>query len=211
LLRVQRQLLDRRYSNRRLFADERGLNYKAVYDIERAATGGRTDFTLDSVLTLAEGYNVSYQSVGAALEGGELEPLDVPSSPAVLSVVPPGADDEEEIGAVLEGRGERYPEFSAPVAGAIMALVPGIRAAVEKAARAEAKRRRVPVLTVLREVPPGALVFPDDAEYAGLWDEWRQTGSPGLRFTVGQMIRGAAQRRLQDEVLAEQAGGTSSG
>jgi hypothetical protein len=209
LLRVQRQLLDRRYANRRVFADERGLNYKAVYDLERAGTAGRTDFTLDTILTLADGYGVTPDSLGAALEGGDLKQA---LEPPHLFVVPPLPNDEEEaVQFILRGDYERYPEFSAGITAAINTHVPGIRDAVERAARAEAGRRGVRVLDVLLESPPGAAVFPGDAEYARLWDEWRAMAGPaGLRFSVAQLIYGAALRRVQDEVRAQQAGGTAS-
>ena len=211
MLRVQRQMLDRRYSNRRAFANERGLNYKAVYDIERAATGGRTDFTLDSVLTLAEGYNVSYQSIGAALEGGELEPLTTP--PPRLAAVPPlpASDEDRAIQAILRADGDPLPEFSPGIRAALATHLPGLMDTVEQAARAEAGRRDVSVLDVLKEVPPASVIFPAGSTDAELWDEWRERGYLGVKFTTGQLIWGLAMRHLQDEVRAQQTGGSGSG
>ena len=226
LLTIRRAELDPAWFDRGVFAVARGINLKLAQDIEKNARENFTPLTLRDVI--APAYGVTFTSIEAVLnEDGDLEPL--PGTPAhkpprslrlerqdtpALSAVPPLPGDEQEekaIQAVLRGDGERFPEFSPGIAAAIGAHVPGIRDAAEKAARAEAARRGVPVLAVLREVPPGPLVFPGDGEYARLWDEWRQNGSPGLKFTVAQLIRGAAQRRVQDQVLAQRAGGTSSG
>lgn len=72
---------DPRYSNRQLFTDERGLNYRTVSDIEN----GRRDNYEDQTLAAIEiAYRLAPGSIRRSLASGALEPL----SAAPLSAVP---------------------------------------------------------------------------------------------------------------------------
>lgn len=76
-LLVRRRIeLDPRYSNRQLFAAERGINYRTVSDVER----GRRDNYEDGTITALEvAYGVKPGSIGQFLAGGELEALPRPA------------------------------------------------------------------------------------------------------------------------------------
>lgn len=95
-LLVRRRIeLDPRYSNRQLFASERGLNYRTVSDIER----GRRDNYEDATVTSVEvAYGVAAGSVARALGGGELEPLAAPQAARTAASPPrvPAAWDEND-------------------------------------------------------------------------------------------------------------------
>lgn len=75
LLILRRTALDPRYRNRRAFADARGINYKLASDIEQAK---RTDFSIATLAHIAASYDVTYESLKAALDGGDLEPAPAP-------------------------------------------------------------------------------------------------------------------------------------
>jgi hypothetical protein len=78
-LLVRRRIeLDPRYSNRQLFAAERGINYRTVSDVER---GRRDNYEGGTVTALEVAYAVAPGSIGRALAGGELEPLPGPARP----------------------------------------------------------------------------------------------------------------------------------
>jgi len=96
---VRRRIeLDPRYSNRQLFASERGLNYRTVSDIER----GRRDNYEDATVTAVEvAYAVTAGSVARALGGGGLEPLPAPGAARTAAPRPPApaawdADDPRD-------------------------------------------------------------------------------------------------------------------
>jgi len=98
MLAIQRQVLDDRYSNLTLFADERGVNYRLAWDIEnprqRARRSGRVSFTLEKIRQLADAYGVSAASIGTALDGGALTPAATRTGAAALAggarLAPPG-------------------------------------------------------------------------------------------------------------------------
>jgi hypothetical protein len=76
---VRRRIeLDPRYANRRLFAAERGLNYRIITDLEHGRRGNYEP----STLTAAEvAYGLAAGSIARSAAGGELEPLPVTAPP----------------------------------------------------------------------------------------------------------------------------------
>jgi hypothetical protein len=229
LLTVRREELDPRFHVRKVFAAERGIHLRKAADLEN---GWRKDFPpLTLKDEVAPAYGVTFESVLDALnEGGDLVAAPgapahrppralrsssdaSPAAPSRLAAVPPASgDDETDVRALLDGDGVTVPEMPPALAAAIAVHIPAVREAVERAARADAQSRGIPVAAALREVPRGAAVFPADEEFAALWDQWRQDSYPGgVRFGVALLIWGAAFRRAQDEFRAHQAGGTASG
>lgn len=95
---VQRRVeIDPRYRNRRLFAAERGLNWRLLYDIERAK---RTNFESETLAAIEVAYSLVPGSIPRALGGAELEAQ--PDAAAVADVitvmrqpVPPSLPDDE--------------------------------------------------------------------------------------------------------------------
>lgn len=85
LLERQRVMLDTRYSNLSLFAEERGLNWRMAWDAEK---GRRTNFKPATRLALDIAYGWEPGSVDAVLAGGD--PV-----PAALPAPPPAAEPRE--------------------------------------------------------------------------------------------------------------------
>lgn len=83
--------VDPRYSNRQLFADERGVNYRTISDIER---GRRDNYEDATIASLEVAYAVRPGSIRRAVAGGELEP--VPSPLRSVASAPPPADSPSE-------------------------------------------------------------------------------------------------------------------
>lgn len=82
---VRRRIeLDPRYSNRQTFADERGVSYRIVSDIER---GRRGNYEPATIAALEVAYGLAAGSIGRALAGGGLDTLPQPA-PAPRSVRP---------------------------------------------------------------------------------------------------------------------------
>ena len=95
LLRTQRVMIG--YGNRRRFEKERcgdpydpnSLDYHFICDIERGLRGTRRKgYPLDRMIPVATAYGVTAESIGAALDGGELVPAAGPV-PAVAAGPPP--------------------------------------------------------------------------------------------------------------------------
>lgn len=87
---VRRRIeLDPRYSNRQLFAAERGVNYRVVSDVER---GRRDNYEDGTVTALEVAYAVAPGSIGRALAGGGLDPLPAPAPPEPGAPRTPFAD-----------------------------------------------------------------------------------------------------------------------
>jgi hypothetical protein len=158
-LEARRHLLDPRYGNRRLFVRERlvprGLKesaaYKLVYDAEQGKLQGRGGFSAGKMLTLAEAYGTTPDSVVAVLEGGDLEPL--PGTPAQAPLA--------------RGR-HRTPE--PPVTGQWLPPLPA--ETIERSrpyADAIWQRLRELALQGIAE-PSGRQLFPDAAADAATWD-----------------------------------------
>lgn len=67
--------LDPAYRNRRVFTDERGLDYRVVSDIE---TGRRSNFEGGTITALEVAYSIAPGSIRAAMAGSELRPISAP-------------------------------------------------------------------------------------------------------------------------------------
>jgi hypothetical protein len=76
----QRIQLDPRYSNRRLFADERGINIRTVSDVEH---GRRDNYEPVTIAAIEVAYMLAPGSVWRTLAGGDLEPAPPPRGAAV--------------------------------------------------------------------------------------------------------------------------------
>jgi hypothetical protein len=74
LLTERRARLDPRYMNRRLFASERGLDYRLVSDIEKAR---RQTFEGSTLAAIEAAYQLQPGAIGRFLAGGGLEETDV--------------------------------------------------------------------------------------------------------------------------------------
>jgi hypothetical protein len=96
LLVHRRVEIDLRYRNRQLFADERGLNWRLLYDIERAK---RTNFEPETKAAIEVAYMLAPGSVDRVLAGGELEPQSAPdpAAPRERPLPPILADAPEEV------------------------------------------------------------------------------------------------------------------
>jgi len=86
--------LDPRYHNRTLFAVERGVDARVVFDIEKHRRG---NFELKTIMGLERAYGLRPGSVGTALAGGELTAAPQPAPPAIApesaaTAPAPGAD-----------------------------------------------------------------------------------------------------------------------
>jgi hypothetical protein len=85
-LLVQRRIeIDPRYRNRRLFAEERGLNWRLLHDIERAK---RRNFEPETITAVEVAYRLVRGSLGRTLAGGDLEPLPDDGAPAAEAPPP---------------------------------------------------------------------------------------------------------------------------
>lgn len=82
--------LDPRYANRRMFAKERGIDYRLVSDIERVR---RTNFGLAATAEIELAYGLAPGSIGRFLVGGEL--IAAEDSLRLLRAAPnPRGDDD---------------------------------------------------------------------------------------------------------------------
>jgi hypothetical protein len=100
---VRRRIeLDPRYSNRQLFAAERGIGYRTVSDLERARRGNYDDSTIAAVEVA---YAVTAGSAARVLAGGELGPL--PPLRAVPDRASP--DDDPDVAELIRD----WPELEA--------------------------------------------------------------------------------------------------
>jgi hypothetical protein len=103
---VRRRIeVDPRYSNRQLFADERGVNYRSISDIER---GRRDNYEDATIASLEVAYAVRPGSIRRAVDGGDLEPLQ--AAPARLRAAPPPASSGSPAEEILADLLARYPD-----------------------------------------------------------------------------------------------------
>ena len=98
LLIQRRAQLDPRYMNRRLFADDRGLDYRLVADIERAR---RQNFEESTLAAIEVAYAWAPDSILRVLADGD--PMPLPDEPAVPAAAPEpepeaAAGNAEDIG-----------------------------------------------------------------------------------------------------------------
>ena len=104
-LLVRRRIeLDPRYSNRRLFADESGLNYRIVSDVER---GRRDNYENQTIAAVEVAYRVLPGSVARVVAGGEpaLQPVPAPAG-APPPDARPDVPSEAEFGRLLSLYGD---------------------------------------------------------------------------------------------------------
>lgn len=103
-LAERRVQIDARYANRRLFAEETGLNWRTIYDAEY---GKRATFRRDTVASFETAYRLVPGSLARSLAGGPLEPLPPTSLTPVPVRLPvtPGSPAEEILADLLG----RYP------------------------------------------------------------------------------------------------------
>ena len=91
-LLIRRRLdLDPRFRNRQVFADERGVEYRIVSDIER---GRRSNFHAVTIAALEHAYDLPSGAIGRYLDGGELEQPVMPPRPVRREIDFSGSDPE---------------------------------------------------------------------------------------------------------------------
>lgn len=95
LLTERREELDPRYYVRDVFAAERGINLRMAADLEKGRPRNFTPVTLRDVV--APAYAVTYESITAAADGGDLEAL--PGTPAHKTRSPRPAATPEQGGS----------------------------------------------------------------------------------------------------------------
>ena len=97
--------IDPRYKNRTLFAEERGMNWRLLHDIERAK---RTNFEPETLAAIEVAYELAPGAIARALDGADLEPASASeSAPASeLAAVPEG--DREAVAEVLSLLTDKY-------------------------------------------------------------------------------------------------------
>ena len=92
MLAARRVQISARYANRRVFADEAGLNWRMLYDAER---GRRATFRTETVRAFETAYRLEPGSLDSTLAGDPLKPLPVPAEvTAPVSAPVPGAAGE---------------------------------------------------------------------------------------------------------------------
>ena len=99
LLIQRRTQLDPRYMNRRLFADDRGLDYRLVSDIERAR---RQNFEESTLAAIEVAYAWSPDSIQRILDGGDPVPLAAGSEPAPAALEEPTAEPADAAAPEME-------------------------------------------------------------------------------------------------------------
>lgn len=88
-LLIRRRLdLDPRYRNRQVFADERGVEYRIVSDIERAR---RSNFHAVTIAEIERAYKLPAGAVARYLDGGSLEPQPLADTGAPRALHAPAA------------------------------------------------------------------------------------------------------------------------
>ena len=88
MLAARRVQISARYANRRVFADESGLNWRLLYDAER---GRRATFKTETVRAFETAYRLEPWSLDTTLAGGPLKPLPAPAEVAVPRQAPGSA------------------------------------------------------------------------------------------------------------------------
>jgi hypothetical protein len=103
MLQDRRVELDTRYSNRQLFADERNINYRLAFDVEK---GARSNYSRPVLTSMEVAYGLGRGSLMDALNGGDLE-----AAPGTPPIGRRGlSDDQRHIAVgfreILRGRRE---------------------------------------------------------------------------------------------------------
>jgi hypothetical protein len=149
LLTERREELDPRYYVREVFAAEREINLRMAADLEKGRPRNFTPLTLRDVV--APAYGVTYESVLAAADGGDLEAA-------------PGSPHKQ--------RGPRLVPAAEHASGAPEVPVGFISPEMEAAARPGAEAIWRKLLDLAREgiaSPSGAQLFADPLA-AAVWD-----------------------------------------
>jgi len=182
LLTRRRVALDPRYHNRRLFCDERQINYRLVYDIELAK---RADFAMATLAAVAQAYAVTFESIQQALDGGELEPIPEAAKPAPrFQVLPggagqvPGETDARDLSV--------FDVLAGPIIRELWETIEKARAANPDAS--------------------GRDIFPSDQTLADIWDMGGQHVPVHLRLNDRERLRPMAAYVLSRRGEAGRAG-----
>lgn len=135
LLEQRRVMMDSRYSNLALFAEERGINYRMAWDIEQ---GRRTNYRRATRLAIDVAYGWRPGSVDAVLEGRNPDPLDeddrrpelVPECEFERRIAASDADEDQKLLIIRGHRAEGHstwcrPDNAQPSALASAAGLPG--------------------------------------------------------------------------------------
>lgn len=157
LLAARRQVLSERYAkSRELFARERGephgLTGKFLYELEHGPRWGRKGYPAGRMPAVAAAYGVTLESIGAALDGGQLEPA--PSAPRLAPVHAPADPAAADPPPAVLGSGVLSPQ--------------AIAAAAPHATEILIRLRDLAVAGIMR--PSGRQLFPDSDYEARLWD-----------------------------------------
>jgi hypothetical protein len=103
LLTQRRVDLDARYTRRRTFCDETGVDYRVVSDLERAR---RTNFSTPMIAQLEAAYQLTRGNIGRILHGGDIESAARTTDRLRMEVVEDPEREktiEEEVGGFSTG------------------------------------------------------------------------------------------------------------
>jgi hypothetical protein len=148
------------HKTRRALAKATGINYKTASDVE---TAYRTNFGLEIVVDeIAPAYGVTPESIGHALEGGQLVPLGDSPAQAGHPAPPPPADTPPTPAALLLALGPEMAARAQPYAREIN------RELRRWTAEYAQEHPGVPFDDI--PLPPGKDLFGDGTYEAQSWD-----------------------------------------
>jgi hypothetical protein len=180
-LLIRRRLdLDARYRNRQLFADERGIEYRIVSDIERAR---RTNFHAVTIAEIERAYALEPGAIGRFLDGGALETQSARATPPLLAAVPDAPESLEP------GPGDVFPEVDVQTRAQVEAELPALHALYRMAGL---KGRGM----------TGAAIFPASPGEAERWDRMTAIGyveKPGEGYSPAELLWLMAWGRVLDD------------
>ena len=168
-----------RYRNRRAFCDDRQIDYRVIFDIEKAR---RVNFGRATLQDIARAYAVTRESMDRVLrQEGELEPVPQPGAA-------PGSRPPLRAVPALEP--SRAPEMVALPADmapmmqdtALQLTVPHIYT-------------RARVILALNPQATGRDIFPGETEAPKIWDRLRRDDA----FTLDECALYAAVGHLEEE------------
>jgi len=108
-LLIRRRIeIDPRYRVRRTFADERGMDYRVVFDLEKHR---RTNFEPTTLAAAEQAYRLTPGSIGQALAGGELTPAESPETLPAGEFVDFKDPGQAALWALRRPGGDLAPEF----------------------------------------------------------------------------------------------------
>lgn len=136
LLLARRAQIDPRYTNRRLFCEETGLDYRVVYDIEK---NKRQNYGPAVLAAIERGYRWAPGSIEAVLAGGApTERVDATIRPAPVSVSV-GIPSASVVTSSSAARAEPDDEVEREAIGRLETIMQLLRA--DAAARREQEQR----------------------------------------------------------------------